>query len=213
MTCQKCKQTFPFDGNYCPICGRKTSPSTKKSRARSRGNGTGTAFKRGSTWTAQVVVDWRVEAEDKPLRKVTRSKGGFKTRDEALRYCPILKNGPQKPREAPRLEYYWETYQAGSYAILSRNKQCDYTTAWNKLKSIHKTRIDQLTVADLQKVVSDNFKSHGTARNCKTVLTALFRIASADGYARADLPSFIQLPQLEEKEREPFSETEQAALW
>lgn len=212
MTCQKCKQTFPFEANYCPNCGKKTSPSRKR-RAKSRGNGTGTAFKRGSTWTAQVVYDRVYVADDKPMKKLTRSKGGFKTRDEALQYCPVLKNGPQKPKEAPRLEYYWQTYQTGSYAALSRNKQFDYTTAWNKLKTIHNTRIDQLTVADLQKVVSDNFRTYSTARNCKTVLTALFRIASADGYARSDLPSFIHLPQLEEKEREPFSETEQAALW
>ena len=212
MTCTKCKNPLPSGANYCPNCGKKLTAG-KAARTKTRGNGTGTAFKRGSTWTAQVVVGWKVIAEDRPTVPVTRSKGGFKTRDEALRYCPILKNGPQKPKEAPALEHYWETYQAGSYAALSKNKQCDYTSAWNKLDAIHRTRIDQLTVSDLQNIVSEKFKTHGTAKNCKTILSAMFRIASADGYARADLPSFIQLPKLEEAEREPFSETEQAALW
>ena len=212
VICTKCKQEVVSDAVFCPWCGKKVT-TTKKSRLKARGNGTGTAFKRGSTWTAQVVIGWKVIAEDKPLRAITRSKGGFKTRDDALRYCPILKNGPQKQREAPMLMHYWESYKAGSYAALSKNKQIDYSTAWNKLEKIHRTRIDQLTVSDLQNIVAEKFKTHGTARNCKTILTAMFAIASADGYARADLPSFIQLPKLEETEREPFSETEQAALW
>lgn len=212
MTCQKCKNDNPAGAIFCNQCGRKLT-LTKKSRTKSRGNGTGTAFKRGASWTAQVVVGWKVIAEDKPLRAITASKGGFKTRDEALRYCPVLKNGPEKPREAPRLAHYWDTYQAGSYASLSRNKQIDYSTAWKKLEKIHNTRIDQLTVADLQNIVAEKFKTHGTARNAKTILSAMFAIASADGYARADLPSFIHLPKLEETEREPFSDTEQAALW
>ena len=41
----------------------------------------------------------------------------------------------------------------------------------------------------------------------------MFRIAAADGYANREIPTFIRLPQLEETEQTPFSETEQKALW
>ncbi|MBQ1291153.1 MAG: hypothetical protein IIY28_07365, partial [Lachnospiraceae bacterium] len=100
MICQRCRKDSIPDAVYCPYCGKKLSPEQKMRRTKSRGNGTGTAFKRGSTWTAQVVYDRVVVAENKPLKKLTRSKGGFKTRDEALRYCPILKNGPEKAKLA-----------------------------------------------------------------------------------------------------------------
>ena len=186
---------------------------TKKRRTKSRGNGTGTAFKRGSTWTAQVVIGWKVIADDKPLSAITRSKSGFKTRDAALRYCPILKAGPQKPVEAPTLEHYWETYKDGKYTALSPSKQQAYRTAWKKLADISKFRVDQLTVADLQRIVQDRCPSFYTAKDVKTVLINLFRIAAAEGYANKDIPEFITLPSLIEKEKIPFSEVEQAALW
>ena len=213
MNCPKCKSDNTAGAIYCNQCGRKLSAEQKKRRTKSRGNGTGTAFKRGNTWTAQVVYDRVYVADDKPLKKLTRSKGGFKTRDAALQYCPILKAGPQKSKESPVLEHYWNTYRGGPCSALSKAKQADYLGAWNKLKPIHQARIDQLTVSDLQKAVSDKCKTYYSAKLCKTVLTNLFRIAAAEGYARMEIPSFIQLPQLEETERTPFSDMEQAALW
>lgn len=220
MICTKCKSEVVQGAIYCHQCGKKLI-STKKSRVKSRGNGTGTAFKRGSTWTAQVVVkyedlppfDLNNPENQRPRKKITRSKSGFKTRDEALRYCPILKNGPEKPALAPTLAHYWDVYTDGPFEALSESKRWAYKAAWKKLDKIQNTRIDQLTVADLQKVVADKCKTYYTARDVKVVLTALFRIAAAEGYVRQELPSFIQLPKMEETEREPFSETEQAALW
>ena len=76
-----------------------------------------------------------------------------------------------------------------------------------------KSQIDQLTVADLRDTVAKVCTTYYTAKDCRTVLTNLFRLASADGFANKDLPGFIQLPSLTEKEREPFSDTEQANLW
>ena len=212
MICTKCKQEVVQGAIFCPWCGKKLT-ATKKARVKSRGNGTGTAFKRGSTWTAQVVYDRVYVADDKPLKKLTRSKGGFKTREDALRYCPILKNGPQKDVLAPPLSHYWETYKDGSYAALSPSKQQAYRTAWKKLESISTTRIDQLTVKDLQKVVAEKCTSYYTTRDVRTLLVNLFRIAAAEGYANKDIPTFIQLPSLEETEQIPFSDTEQKALW
>ena len=212
MICSKCKRSSQEDAIFCPYCGKKLI-TTKKARVKSRGNGTGTAFKRGSTWTAQVVYDRVYVADDQPLKKLTRSKGGFKTRDEALRYCPILKNGPQKEVLAPPLSHYWDTWKDGAYMSLSSSKQQAYRTAWAKLAKIKDTRIDQLTVSDLQNVVAEKCTSYYTTRDVRTLLISLFRIAAAEGYANKDLPTFIRLPSLEETEQTPFSETEQKALW
>ena len=213
MKCVKCGRSFQDDAIFCPYCGKKQVKFPSKHRTKSRGNGTGTAFRRGSTWTAQVVYDRVWVADDKPLKKLTRSKGGFKSRDEALRYCPVLKNGPQKADLAPPLAHYWETYKEGAYKALSASKQQAYRTAWKKIEPIKDTRIDQLTVADLQKLVSEKCNSYYTTRDVRTLLISLFRIAAAEGYARQEIPTFIQLPALTETEQIPFSETEQKALW
>ena len=212
MLCTKCNKEVIQGAVFCPWCGKKLT-TTKKSRVKSRGNGTGTAFKRGNTWTAQVVYDLIYVSDDKPPKKLTRSKGGFKTRDAALQYCQILKNGPQKPKESPTLEHYWQTFENGKLESLGESKQYAYKIAWKRLESIKSTQIDQLTVAGLQKIVGEKCKTYNTARDCKTLLTTLFRTAAAEGYVNKDIPSFIQLPKQEETERIPFSETEQASLW
>ena len=213
MLCPKCKADNPNAAIFCNQCGKKIVTAQKNRRTKSRGNGTGTAFKRGSTWTAQVVYDRVVVADDKPLKKLTRSKGGFKTRDEALRYCPILKNGPQKPKEAPTLLHYWTAYQDTGYKNLGKSKQQAYRTAWKKLESLGDTRMDQLTITDLQDSIDKKCTTYYPAKDCRTLLTNLFAMAAAEGYVRPDLPSYISIPSLEESEQIPFSETEQIAIW
>ena len=221
MICPKCKKDAPEGAVYCPACGKKLILA-KKGRTKSRGNGTGSAYwdPVHRYWIAQAVIGYRPLPDDvmdpenaRPRISIKKTKGGFKRKEDALAYCQELKNGPQKPALAPTLTVYWETFKTGQYEALSASKQQAYRTAWKKLEPISQTRIDQLTVADLQQLVSEKCASYYTARDVRTLLTALFRIAAAEGYANKDLPSFIRIPSLEESEQIPFSETEQKALW
>lgn len=182
-------------------------------RAKTRGNGQGTAYKRGRSWTAQVVIGWRI-GENGRSWPVKRTKNGFATKREALEYCPTLLAGKvARPQLAPFLREYWETYKKGEYAQLSRNTQSAYRTAWNKLTPLHDIRVDAITVDMLRSTVSEACPTFDTAKDCKSVLGNLFALAAADRFADRDLPSFIVLPKHKEKERIPFNEFEQAALW
>ena len=189
--------------------------SEKKQRVKVRGNGQGTCYQRGKTWTACVTIGWVLPADpSKPKKPIRRTKGGFKTRKEALNYCPtLLAGGFEKPTEAPRLSHYWKVYSEGDMLTISKGKQSAYRTAWNKLKPIHDVRVDAITVDLLRKVVSDACTTFDPAKDCKSLLSNLFELASADRYAVRDLPSYIILPEHEEKERIPFSKEEQVALW
>ena len=222
MICTKCKQEVVLGAIFCPWCGKKLT-TTRKRRTKSRGNGTGCAYYDPvhRYWIAQITDGYRdlppfdlSNPENKKNRiPIKKTKGGFKKKEDALAYCSVLKNGPQKPALAPALSVYWETYKKGPYEALSVSKQQAYRTAWKKLESIKDTRIDQLTVADLQTLVSEKCNSYYTTRDVRTLLISLFRIAAAEGYVRQEIPTFIQLPQLQETEQTPFSETEQKALW
>ena len=184
-------------------------------KAKSRGNGQGTAYKRGRTWEACVTI--RMVMPDDPTKKpypMKRRKGGFPTKAAAIAYCPVLlAGGVEKKTQAPRLSEYWQTYQDGEFAKLSRSKQSAYRTAWKKLKPLHDVRVDCITVDLLRKTVSSSCPTFDTAKDCKSVLSNLFALAGADRFADKDLPSYIVLPEHAEKERLPFSDTEQAALW
>lgn len=184
-------------------------------KAKVRGNGQGTAYKRGRSWTAQVVIGWK-QPDDltKPPYPIKRTKGGFSTKRDALAYCPtLLSEAGKAPKRAPALSAYWELYAAGEMVRLSKSKQGAYRIAWNKLAPLHEARVDLITVDMLRRTVSAACPSHYTARDCKSLLSNLFSLAGADGFANRDLPSYIVLPSLEEKERQPFTPDEQSALW
>ena len=189
--------------------------SDKKQRVKVRGNGQGTCYQRGKTWTACVTIGWVLPADPtKPKKPIRRTKSGFKTRKEALNYCPtLLAGGFEKPSEAPRLSHYWKMYSEGDMLKISKGKQSAYRTAWNKLKSIHDVRVDAITVDLLRKTVSDACTTFDPAKDCKSLLSNLFELASADRYALRELPSYIILPEHEEAERIPFSKEEQKKIW
>lgn len=184
-------------------------------KPKARGNGQGTAYKRGKTWTAQVVVGYKPPTKEggQPI-PIKRTRGGFVSKKDAIAFCPtLLSGGVEKPKIAPRLSEYWNTYVAGEYTKLSKSKQTAYKIAWNKLKPLHDARIDTIPVDLLRSTVTEACPTFYPAKDCKSVLTNLYEIAAADGYASKDLPSFIVLPTLEEKEGVAFTELEQAAIW
>ena len=212
MTCRKCSKEIPEGSVFCPWCGVRQERQTGKRHR--RGNGLGTAYKRGSTWTAMVVVGWLPPVDGAAPRPVKHTKGGFRTKREALDYCVTMRGENYSPdRKAPALMEYWTTYEGGEFEQLSKSKQSAYRGAWKKLEPLHWRRVDQIGVTDLRSLVADVAPTHYTARDCKTVLTKLFELAGADGWCPKDLPSYIVLPKLEEKERRVFSDVEQGALW
>ena len=191
------------------------SDEKRRPRTKVRGNGMGCAYKRGPTWTACVTVGWILPADpSKPKKPIRRTKAGFATKKDAIAYCPtLLAGGYEKPAEAPRLSEYWKTYSEGNMLKISKGKQSAYRTAWKKLKPIHDVRVDVITVDLLQRVVGEACRTFDTAKDCKTLLSNMFELAAADRFAARELPSFISLPEHEEKEQIPFNKEEQKKIW
>lgn len=176
-------------------------------KPKSRGNGQGTAYKRGNTWTAQVVIGWKNGCP------VKRTKGGFKSKKDAINYCPTLL-GLNPEKTAPKtLNEYWDYYVEHGYSRLSDSQQCSYRNAWRKLKPLHYRFISGISIEELQTTVSDACPTYWTAKDVRDLLANLYNIAAVDGVVDRKIPSFIVLPDHEETEREPFNAEEQKALW
>lgn len=211
MICPKCSKSLPDDAAFCCYCGK---PVTRQKRTSTRRpNGTGSAYKRGKSWAISVPVGWKVDESGKYVI-VRKYKGGFKTKAEAINYAEILRQQKEeKSRHIPSLSEYWQMYSTGEMESLSHDKCVAYRIAWKKLAPISSAPINTLTVADLRRTVSKAASTYYPARDMKVVLSHLFKLAGADGFASKELPSYIILPPLDETEREPFTEEEQAALW
>lgn len=210
MICPRCNKEIPDDAALCCYCGR-VFQRKPVSRVHQRANGTGTAYKYGKGWMAEVTIGWITDENGKKLRRRLR-KSGFKTRTDALAYTASLLDRQQK-KKAPQLSEYWNTYSGGEMEKLSDSKRTAYKIAWEKLKSISLRPIDSLTVSDLRRVVGEKAATYYPARDMKVLLSHLFTLGAADGWCSKDLPSFIILPDRNETAREPFTEDEQKALW
>lgn len=207
MQCIKCGAELPPDALYCHLCGKKQS-ATKRS-VHARGNGTGSVYRRGKTWEAAVVLGYKM-SNDKavPIRK---TKGGFKTKKEAIEYIPQLKT--EKVKTAPTMHDLFEQFKAGKYTKLSASRQEKYEIAWKKMDAIKFFRIDMLTVADLQAVINEKGPSYYTARDIRDLISMLYQLAMADQFVSSNLSEFLVLPDLKTKEREAFTEEEISKLW
>lgn len=208
MICKKCKKDVP-DGRYCIACGADQSAS-KKTRPRTRPNGTGTAYKRGSTWTAQVTVGIKRDPDTGRVQQVRRTKGGFKTKREALEFCMQLANAAM-PKKHVTFGDLWEQYEKTKFRQLSASKQCGYRTALKRLGDMIYTRIDAVTIADLQGLV-DGLTFY-CAQDIKSILRHMYRIAMMQGWTSRDLSEYIVLPPRNEHERTPFNDDEIRAIW
>ena len=154
--------------------------SEKKRRVKSRGNGTGCAYKRNGSWVAQVIVDWRISAEDKPLVPVKVTKGGFKTRDQALQYCPILKaeyNGPKAVEMT--LQQVYDAWEPWYSPRVDPSTMAGYRAAFHYYGSLNNRRITDITADDLQKCMDDCPKGKRTHQNMKVVAGLIWKYAKS----------------------------------
>lgn len=210
MECIKCKKTIEDDSIYCRHCGKKQISEKAKS-TRSRPNGTGTVYKRGKTWVASYVHGY-VMQDDGKMKSVRSTKGGFRTKKEAMEHLPTLQNVPT--RGTPKLIELWNQYiNSKKYIALSDSRKEKYEIAWKKLESIWFWKIDLLTTFDLQNVVDSHADTYYTARDLKNLLSKLYQIALPDQYVVSNLSEYIELPPLNAKKQQAFLSEEIAALW
>lgn len=207
IRCHKDMEATPF----CPHCGAKQE---KTNRKRKRGNGMGTAYKRPgqNTWTARVTIGYEAKPDGRTIQRY-RTKSGFRTQTAALEYCAALKAQRESSAPAPTLAHYWELYEKNRLDLLSHDRAVSYAIAWKKLKPLHLMPVDKIKVHDIQRVVSAAAPTHYPARDMRTVMSQLFKLAAADSYVSKDVPSLVVIPPLVEKETETFTPEEQRMLW
>ncbi len=210
MICVKCGKEAP-DAPFCALCGWK---QTNKPVSRTkRGNGQGHVWKRGSTWYAQVTLYATTEIVDgkKKYHQKRKTKGGFATKRDALAYIETLRT--PEGRVAPTLLNLYAQWEKNDFPKLSESKKSAYKKARERIDGIMGRKIDTLTVAELQTLVDENTSSYYTARDVKSLLSHLYKKALPDQFVKDNLSQYIVLPDLDEKDAEPFTAEEVQTIW
>ena len=205
MICRYCHKTA-VDAPYCCFCGKRQDVPRQTHK---RGNGQGTAYKRGKTWTG--VRPGYQFTDEEGLHRKRQTKGGFATKKEALEWASTKTTVLD---HSPKLIDLWTQYEQADLPKLSKNRQTAYKIARKRLEPIIGMEIHLVTLDALQGVINAA-KTFYPARDCKTVLKALYKkaLASNNGLVTKNLADFVVLPALEEKEAVPFTADELKAFW
>lgn len=216
MRCTSCNRAIQADSLFCKYCGQQQpkQPAAKQpTRYKRQPNGSGYVYKRGDTWTVRYrkYAGMPAKLNGKP-GCAERTKGGFRTKAEAQAFLAQLQD-VQKKDIPMTVAYYWSVIERDTLPTLAPSKQINYNTAYKRLKALHTRNVSDLTVADLRAVVAP-IKTFYPAHDVKTLLQKIFDLATADNpNINHDLPSFIILPQKQEKEQHAFTTEEVAKIY
>lgn len=184
MKCRKCHQEIPDGSRFCLRCG---APQQVSQNTKSRGNGTGSVYKRGATWTAMRVLGYTTD-EAGHLHKTTASKGGFRTKKEALEYLPKLFAEERQKRRMTWQQVYtsWQpTHRAGKSTM-----DC-YSAANKWFRPLWPLWLDDIDIDDLQACLDDCQKGRRTRENMKALAGLLYKYAVPRHLARLNLGQYL----------------------
>jgi len=175
-----------------------------------RGNGQGTAYLRGRTWEAQVIVGWKIpdDPSARPI-PIKRRKGGFASKKEAINYCATLRAAADAP---PSVNYtlqqvyeQWETFY--SPRIGSSTMDC-YTYAYKHFAPLHNRYIQLIHPEDLQACMDACPSGHRTHQNMKTVAGLLWAYAIDKNIVSKDITDNLYIGRGKSVQRDALTKKE-----
>lgn len=198
MECIKCKKSIPEDALFCQWCGKKQIPDARKRTK--RGNGTGTVYKRGDTWVAEVTKGYKLDGDKR--KRVVDKKGGFKTKKEALEYIPTLQGRQKKEKNITWNKLYelWlPTHRAGKSTM-----DC-YKAASKYFAPVEFYKLKDIEIDDLQECLDDCPKGKRTRENMKALCGLMYKYAIPRGYADLNFALYLIVSGESGASRESFS--------
>lgn len=184
-SCIKCQATLPDGALFCPMCGKKQEVPTRRSK--SRGNGTGSVYKYGDKWVAEVTKGYR-ESADGATKRVMIRKKGFRTKKEALEYLPILK-GQQKREKAITWHALYELWLPTHRA--SKSTLNCYKAAIKYFAPVEFWKLKDIEIDDLQECLDDCPQGKRTRQNMRTLCGLMYKYAIPRGYTELNFSQYL----------------------
>lgn len=170
MKCRKCHAEIPDGSKFCIACGVKQNV---KQNPKNRGNGQGSVYQLpNKKWIAIKTIGYDI-GEGGKLKRVTKSKSGFKTKKEAIEYLPRI-GAERRVRAVTFREVYeaWEpTHRAG------KSTMACYKAAMEYFKPVWRSNLPDITIDDLQECMDECQKGKRTKENMKALCGLLYKYA------------------------------------
>lgn len=184
-------------------------------KPKSRGNGQGTAYQRPGqkTWTVEVVVGMRHPNGDitKPKRPVRKTKGGFRTKKDALEYAQFLRMQGDK-RVRMTMEQVWLAWKPFYEPRIGQSTMDGYYYAYMHFKPMHGVFMDLIKAEDLQKCMDDCKSGKRTHENMRCVANLLWKYAIDKNIIDRNVAANLFTGKGVSVQREPLTEMEEAVI-
>lgn len=165
--------------------------------------------KRRRPYMVRLTVGW--SDTGKQLYKVL---GYYESRKQALQALAEFHLNPYDLQSKITFEELFEKFKKEKFSKISKSNQNGYTAAYKTSEKLHKLQFVEIKTAHMQDIIDTCGKGHGTLRKIKVLYKQLYAYAIANDLTDKDYSQYVKLPANTEKaEREPFTDTELAALW
>ena len=184
MKCRKCRGEIPDGSRFCMLCG---VAQNIRQNPKGRGNGQGSVYQLpNKKWIAVRTIGYE-PAADGTMRRITRSKSGFRTKKEAVEYLPLV-GREDKTRPTTFIELYdaWEpTHRAGKSTM-----DC-YRAAKKYFRPIWHQKLADITVDDLQECLDSCGKGKRTQENMKALAGLIYKYAIPRNMAKINMGQYL----------------------
>jgi len=182
-------------------------------KPKTRGNGQGTAYKRGRTWEAQVVVGWVKNKNDPtgPLVPEKRRKGGFPTKAAAIQYLEELRRSSSS-RKRKTLEQVYDAWSEMYEKRVGSSTMVNYLSAYKHFRPLHGLYMDQINPEDLQRCMDQCPAGHRTHQNMKCIAGLLWGYALDNNFTDRDITNNLFIGRGASVQRDPITSSEVAAI-
>ena len=181
-------------------------------KPKTRGNGQGTAFKRGNTWTAEVVVGWAFQKDpSKPKRPIRRTKGGFKTKKDAINYCATLLQNKARPVNRTLDEVY-SAWSAFYEPRVGASTMACYAAAYKHFARLHGVCMNAISPEDLQTCMDECEAGKRTRQNMRTTAGLLWKYAIDHEIVQQNITTSLYTGSGASVQREPLTPSEEETI-
>lgn len=181
-------------------------------------NGYGSVFKlsgrRRRPWAVRVTTGWTDDGKQK-----YEYLGYYETRPKAMMALAEYNKNPfdlskGKPTFAQIYEWFINDKYPNGPTKKQKSNFLGYQAAFNISKPLHEKVFADIRKKDLQEIIDNCKKSHGTKRKIRVLFSGMYKYAMENDFVSKDYSRFVEIGKNDSQSyRRPFTEEEIQLLW
>lgn len=193
--CIKCSAVLPDGAMFCPNCGKRQAPETRKYKKRANGTGTISKLSRNR------AKPWLARRNDVCI-------GTFKTRAEAQKALERLTDADINEKFNLTFQQVHDCWLPEHEREIGESAKGSYKTAMKHCESLHDRRFRSLRTSDFQQIIIQMENKGLSKSSCEKVLQLFGQLSAwaiREGIAQTNYARFCTITATQKSEGRVFS--------